>query len=168
MDDFEMEEINQPDSLEGNEQQPKRTTLLLILCILTFIGSGYSFLYYLLLPMVKTQLPETVEMYSNLFKQIDGNMLDAMNDLLEFMASVPTWKYLLVALGFAGSVTGAAFMLKLRKEGLHIYIISQILVFAFLSFVIGGPMQPSIVDIMWTITFILLYYLQLKQSNVKF
>lgn len=168
MDDFEMEEINQPDSLEGNEQQPKRTTLLLILCILTFIGSGYSFLYYLLLPMVKSQLPEIMEMYGNLFSKMDGNMVDAMNDLLEFMASVPTWKYLLVALGFAGSVTGAAFMLKLRKEGLHIYIISQILVFAFLSFVIGGPMQPSIVDIMWTITFILLYYLQLKQSNVKF
>ena len=167
MDDFEMEEMEQPQLFENEEPQPKRSTLLLVLCILTFIGSGYSFLYYLLLPLVKVQLPEMMDVYGSLFKKMDPTVLDQMNRMLEFMGQVPSWKYLLVALGFAGSVAGAALMLKLRKEGFHVYVISQILIFALLSFLVGGMLKPTINDILWTVTFILLYFLQLKRSNVK-
>ena len=166
MDEFEMEEIEQPEFSENENPQPKRTTFLLVLCILTFIGSGYSLLYYLLLPLTKTQLPEMMELYSNFFK--DAAIQSQMKEMFDFMASIPSWKYLLVALGFAGSVVGAALMLKLRKEGFHVYVISQILIFALLSFLIGGPMKSTITDILWTITFILLYFLQLKKSNVRF
>ena len=166
MDEFEMEEIEQPKFSENENPQPKRTTFLLVLCILTFIGSGYSLLYYLLLPFAKTHLPEMMEMYSNFFK--DAAIQSQMSEMFDFMAAVPSWKYLLVALGFAGSVTGAALMLKLRKEGFHVYVISQILIFALLSFLIGGPMKSTITDILWTVTFILLYFLQLKKSNVRF
>ena len=165
MDEFEMEEIEQPEFMENEEHQPKRTTFLLVLCILTFIGSGYSLLYYLLLPLAKTHLPEMMEMYSNFFK--DAAIQSQMNEMFSFMAAVPSWKFLLVALGFAGSVTGAALMMKLRKEGFHIYVVSQIAIFALLSFLIGGPMKATINDILWTIVFILLYFLQLKKSNVK-
>ena len=161
-----MEEIEQPEFLENEVQQPKRTTFLLVLCILTFIGSGYSLLYYLLLPFAKAHLPEMMDVYKNFFK--DAAIQSQMNEMFNFMAAVPSWKYLLVALGFAGSVTGAALMLKLRKEGFHVYVISQILIFALLSFLIGGPMKSTINDILWTIVFILLYFLQLKKSNVKF
>jgi hypothetical protein len=166
MDEFEMEEMEQPEFTENDNPQPKRTTFLLVLCILTFIGSGYSLLYYLLLPLAKAHLPEMMDVYRNFFK--DEAMLNQMNEMFNFMAAVPSWKYLLVALGFAGSVTGAALMLKLRKEGLHVYIISQILIFALLSFLIGGPMKSTINDILWIIIFILLYFLQLKKSNVRF
>lgn len=166
MDEFEMEEIEQPEFIENDKPQPKRTTFLLVLCILTFIGSGYSLLYYLLLPLAKAHLPEMMDVYRNFFK--DETMLNQMNEMFDFMAAVPSWKYLLVALGFAGSVTGAALMLKLQKEGLHVYIISQILIFALLSFLIGGPMKSTINDILWIIIFILLYFLQLKKSNVQF
>lgn len=162
-----MEEMEQPELPEIEEKEPKRSTLLLVLCILTFIGSGYSFLYYLLLPIAKDQLPEMLSMYGSLFSQMDATTQARMNELLNFMATVPSWKYLLVALGYTGSVLGAAMMLKLRKEGLHVYIISQILIFALLSFLIGGALKPSIDSILWIITFILLYYLQLKRSNVK-
>ena len=166
MDDFEMEEMDQSEHIENEEPQPKRASFLLVLCILTFIGSGYSLLYYLLLPLAKAHLPEMMDMYRNFFK--DEAVLNQMNEMFNFMAEVPSWKYLLVALGFAGSVTGAALMLKLQKEGFHVYVISQILIFALLSFLIGGPMKSTINDILWTITFILLYFLQLKKSNVKF
>ena len=165
MDEFEMEEMEQPEFPENEDMQPKRSTLLLVLCILTFIGSGYSFLYYLLLPLAKTQLPEMMELYKNFFK--DEAIRDQMSEMLNFMATVPSWKYLLVALGSAGSVAGAALMLKLRKEGFHVYVVSQILIFALLSFLVGGMLKPTINDILWTVTFILLYYLQLKRSNVK-
>lgn len=167
MEEFEMEEMEQPELPGIEEKESKRSTLLLVLCILTFIGSGYSFLYYLLLPVAKDQLPEMLSMYGSLFSQMDATTQTRMNELLNFMATVPSWKYLLVALAYAGSVLGAAMMLKLRKEGLHVYIISQILIFALLSFLIGGALKPSIDSILWTITFILLYYLQLKRSNVK-
>lgn len=168
MEEFEMEEMEQSKFPEIEEKEPKRSTLLLILCILTFIGSGYSFLYYLLLPIAKDQLPEMMSMYGSLFNQLDATTQTRMTELLDFMATVPSWKYLLVALAYAGSVMGAVLLLKLRKEGLHVYIISQILIFALLSFLIGGAMKPSIDSILWTVTFILLYYLQLKRSNVKF
>lgn len=166
MDEFEMEEMDQSEFIETKNPQPKRTTFLLVLCILTFIGSGYSLLYYLLLPLAKAHLPEMMDVYRNFFK--DETMLNQMNEMFDFMAAVPSWKYLLVALGFAGSITGAALMLKLQKEGLHVYIISQILIFVLLSFLIGGPMKSTINDILWIIIFILLYFLQLKKSNVRF
>lgn len=166
MDEFEMEEMDQSEFIETENPQPKRTTFLLVLCILTFIGSGYSLLYYLLLPLAKAHLPEMMDVYHNFFK--DETMLNQMNEMFDFMAAVPSWKYLLVALGFAGSITGAALMLKLQKEGLHVYIISQILIFVLLSFLIGGPMKSTINDILWIIIFILLYFLQLKKSNVRF
>lgn len=166
MDEFEMEEMDQSEFIETENPQPKRTTFLLVLCILTFIGSGYSLLYYLLLPLAKAHLPEMMDVYRNFFK--DETMLNQMNEMFDFMAAVPSWKYLLVALGFAGSITGAALMLKLQKEGLHVYIISQILIFVLLSFLIGGPMKSTINDILWIIIFILLYFLQLKKSNVRF
>ena len=86
MDEFEMEEIEQSEFLENEEQQPKRTTFLLVLCILTFIGSGYSLLYYLLLPLAKTHLPEMMEMYSNFFK--DAAIQSQMNEMFSFMAAV--------------------------------------------------------------------------------
>ena len=99
-----MEEMEQPEFPEVEEKEPKRSTLLLILCILTFIGSGYSFLYYLLLPVAKSQLPEMMSVYGSLFSQLDATTQTRMNELLDFMATVPSWKYLLVALGYAGSV----------------------------------------------------------------
>lgn len=168
MEEFDMEEIEQPDYPEIDEKEPKRTTFLLVLCILTFIGSGFGCLHYLMLPLVKGQIPEMMLLYDSFFSQLDSTTRALMNEQLDFMVTVPSWKYLLVALGFAGSVTGAALMLKLEKAGLHVYIISQILIFALLSFAIGGPLKSSIDSILWTITFILLYYLQLKRSNVKF
>lgn len=161
-----MEEMDQSEFIENENPQPKRTTFLLVLCILTFIGSGYSFLYHLLLPLAKEQLPEIAELYKNFFK--DEALLSQMSEMFNFMAAVPSWKYLLVALGCAGSVVGAALMLKLRKEGFHVYVISQILIFAMMSFLIGGPLKPTITNILWDITFILLYFLQLKKSNVRF
>lgn len=167
MDEFEMEEIERPEFEENREQEPKRTPFLLTLCILTYIGSGISFLSYLTLPLYKSQFTELTDVYSNLFK---GNAMlqSEMTKMLSFQAAVPSWKYLLVALAYAGSVTGAALMMKLRKEGLHIYIISQILIFSLLSFLIGGMLKPSITSILWTFIFILLYFMQLKKSNVKF
>ena len=161
-----MEEMDQPEFIENETPQPKRTTFLLVLCVLTLIGSGYSFLYHLLLPLAKPNLPKVMDVYGDFFK--DAVVQSQMSEMLDFMAAVPSWKYLLVALGCAGSVVGAALMLKLRKEGFHVYVISQILIFALMSFLIGGPLKPTITNILWDITFILLYFLQLKKSNVKF
>lgn len=160
-----MEEFQEPSFEENENREPKRTPFLLTLCILTFIGSGFSFLYYLLLSLSKANMPEMMEVYRGMFK--NAEMLDQMEIMLNFMASVPSWKYLLVALGFGGSIAGAALMTKLRKEGFHIYVISQIIIFALLAFLIGGPLKTSFSDILLTILFILMYFLQMKKSNVQ-
>lgn len=166
MEEFEMEEIGSPEQETQMQKAPKRPRFLLVLCIFTFIGSGYSALYYLLMPFAKGMLPEAMNLYGDAFKKMGTEVVEQMNQVMTFMAGVPSWKYLLAGLCFVGSVVGAAFMLKLRKEGFHIYVVSQILSFAILSFLIGGLIKPQVGDIMWTVTFILLYYMQMRKAGV--
>lgn len=147
------------------ESAPKRSTTLLILCILTFINSGYSFLYYLLLPMVKEQLPSMYSQFSSLFGY-DAAMQEKFRLLLNFLAATPSWKYVITAFTYALTVVGAAYMLKLQKVGFHLYIIAQILSFICINFVIGGLLKMNFTDILWTLIFILLYFGQLKKANV--
>ena len=85
-----MEEIEQPDYPENNENEPKRTTFLLVLCILTFIGSGFGFLHYLMLPLVKGQIPEMMSLYDSFFSQLDSSTRALMNEQLDFMVTVPS------------------------------------------------------------------------------
>jgi len=156
-----MEENMSPEWAE--EQKPKRTTFLFILCILTFIGSGYSVLYHVVLSFAHTQIPELVKVYSD-FWAYRAEVAEQMEQIFEFMASVPSWQYLLLALFYSGNIIGAAYMLQLKKVGLHIYTISQMAIFSIEAFMIGGLLKPQVADILWSLTFILLYYTQLRKS----
>jgi len=153
---FTMEEF------EVQEENPKRSTFLLVLCILTFIGSGYYALYYLLLPMAKPMLPQMLESYQNLLPQ-QQELNAQMKDLFIFLGEVANIKYICLSITYIIAIVGAALMLKMKKIGFHLYIIAQILTFCCLNFLIGGLLKMSISSILWSLIFILLYGGQLRK-----
>ncbi len=142
-------------------QQPERTPLLTVLCILTFIGSGCNALTYFTMPFTKNMFP-TLQSY---YEQLGWESIYEQNaPIYDAIALVPDWKFILTALTYVLAVVGAAFMLKMNKLGFHFYIIAQLLGFSCLNFLVGAPLQMGIGGICWTILFIWLYYTQMRSA----
>ncbi|MCK9204389.1 MAG: hypothetical protein M0P58_08160 [Bacteroidales bacterium] len=143
-----MEEITQPPL---PELKPKRNNLLTLLCILTFIGSGMNLLSSLTIAGFYDTFVEVAQVFSEKFK------LPGMETMME---AKPIF-FLVSGLFYAGSLVGAYYMFRLKKNGFHIYTIFQILL-------IIAPMYfmhmagPSLFDILLSGAFVLLYGTQLK------
>jgi hypothetical protein len=141
-----------------NENRPKRAPWLVVLAVLTFIFSGFSFLGYFTFAFSSGMLPSVIEMYENM-----GMSEDVINALRK-MAEVPSWQYLLLSLGFALAVVGAALMLKINKIGFHLYVISQIWLFVMCNLVIKGAMTMGWMSIFTTVLIIVCYGLLMREA----
>ena len=137
----------------------ERPSWLMVLCILTFIGSGISCLGYFLFTGIYSSLPMIMEQARDMMVSIYGDKVDVSQALVV----QPRMYYMLLCLLYAASVTGAAFMLGLRKVGFHIYTVAQALLlvapvlFVHLPFDVGG--------LLVTVAFVLLYATFLKQMH---
>jgi hypothetical protein len=135
-----MEEMN-------NVPQAKavRPTLLTVLCILTFIGSGLSLLLYLLAAVL-------------------------FGTMVEFLSSIPGMSavtgggvgffVIMFILAFI-SLFGAIRMWNLKKMGFYLYTVAQILMI-IMPFVFITGSQIGVFGIVITVLFIILYGLNLK------
>ena len=132
----------------------KRPQVLTVLCILTFIWSGMNTFSYLFIAgffdafmvvareiMEKFDLPET-----------------------EMLLNATPGFFLVTGLLNIGSVVGAVFMWRRRKAGFHVYTISQILMLISPMYFLRLP-SPSILELLLSGIFILLYSTQLKQMR---
>ena len=144
-----------------NENKPARSPWLVVLAVLTFIFSGFSFLGYFSLAFTSGVMPSVIEMYENM--GMPSEMIEAMQKLAE----VPSWQYLLLSLGYALAVVGAALMLKINKIGLHLYIIAQIWLFVMCNLVIKGVMTMNWMSILLTVLIIVCYGLLMKEALAK-
>lgn len=125
-----------------NENVPtSRPGMLTALCILTFIGSGLNLLFSLLLLVLSGTI-------SALLADIPG--------FGEAMAALPVWKLILLVLLAATSLYGAITMWKLKKMGFYIYAGAQVVMLA-ISF--------GILGLIFTVLFIVLYYLNMKHMS---
>ena len=136
-----------------NPEEPNRAATetrpgwLMVLCILTFISSGVSCLF----TGIYSSLPMIMEQARDMMVSMYGDKVDVSQALVV----QPRMYYLLLCLLYAASVTGAAFMLGLRKVGFHIYTVAQALLlvapvlFVHLPFDVGG--------LLVTVAFVLLY-----------
>ncbi len=105
--------------------KPQRPTFLSVLCVLTFIGSGCSALSMALVGAMRPMLQGMYESGSfDNYSSIPGFATQ-----METMLAVPGYYYLLMFFLYAVSVVGAAMMWKLKENGLHLYAISQCVVF---------------------------------------
>jgi hypothetical protein len=144
-----MEQITQ------NQNQPQRPQLLTVLAILSFIGSGLSFLSYFILSfsydsilhIVETELSELYpEMFADFIRQAGRRF------------------FMLGTLAFAGSLFGVYKMWNLQKEGLHYYAVSQIVIL-ILPLILVSTQLSVLPGLLLTILFILLYYRSFKMME---
>lgn len=130
---------------------PKRPVLLMVLCILTFIGSGMNFISSIF-----------IAVFFEPFTRLADEVVKSFNlpgiDLLK--NSSPGF-FAFTAVIFASAFAGAMMMWRLRKTGFHIYTISQILLILAPIYFNHQP-GPSIQDIIFSGIFVVLYSTNLK------
>ncbi|MCL2413696.1 MAG: hypothetical protein FWC94_00365 [Bacteroidales bacterium] len=139
------------------QNKPKRSTLLTVFLVLTFIGSGLSLLS------------------NGTFALLFSHMIDLMHDL----ADSETWGavfndasiaqaeklgvlgYALPAILYLFSLIGAVLMWKLNKRGFHLYATAQIIIL-FVPMMVGTGNFPGIFPTLLTALFIFVYARELK------
>jgi hypothetical protein len=133
------------------DTRPKRPNMLTILCILTFIGSGMQLFSSLVIASFYDLFVQIAQEFAEKFK---------MPGMEQFREVRPLF-FVVSAFLYAGSVTGAILMMKMKKTGFHVYAIFQILL-------ILSPMyflhlsSPGTFDILLAGLFIFLYSMNMK------
>jgi hypothetical protein len=132
----------------------KRPELLTILCILTFVGSGSSFIANGFLYLMFDQVKEIIG------QQEELNFLGSEINL-SFLLEIKPLFFLIQAALYFLSVLGAYQMFQLRKVGFHLYAVSQILLLMMPKIFI--PILPfPFFELMVSTVFIFLYYKNLQ------
>jgi len=124
----------------GQTEVKKRPGFLTALCILTYIGSGLSLLFGILFIVAAAYI-------ASLLSGIPG---------MESMGGDNTMMVIVGVLLSAASIVGAAMMWKLKKMGFYIYAAAQVI-----ALVIGF----SVMGLIFTALFIVLYYLNFKHME---
>ena len=143
-----MDEIEQPTL---PQKKPDSMTLLKVLCILTFIGSGMQAISNLAVSVFFDQFILVAKSVMGTFK-LPGFELIMLTRPLFFALS---------SLFYAGSFFGAYQMWNLKKNGFHIYAVCQILLFLAPMYFFHLP-GPSVVDMLLSGIFVYLYSRNLK------
>ncbi len=125
--------------MENLEQtNPKRPVFLSVLCILTFIATGFGFLGLLLNLMIGKQSDSEIELANAQMVQLSNDMhsqgMDWLADAIQ-QASVIAAYYqtnfyafqFIQLLCLACGLVGAIWMFKGRKIGFHLYIIYNLI-----------------------------------------
>lgn len=149
---------------EVENQQQERPLGLSIFCVLSFVGSGsiafFLGIYYFMYDFIKSiyEDDERLELLGRSEAQIAEDMA---------MLSINKIYILLASLLAIGSFIGVSYMWKLKKNGFHIYAISNILMLIIEYFVCrayGGTILDSIII---TIVFIGVYYYYYKKKVLQ-
>lgn len=146
-----MEETSQP---QLPVTKPNRPTLLTVLCILTFIGSGMNIVSNIL-----------IALFLDAFKIFAEDISETFNlpGMLLFLDAKPVF-FVSNAILYGISLAGAFQMFRLFKRGFHLYTISQILLLMAPMVFFKLPV-PSILDLLLTGIFIILYSINLKHMS---
>lgn len=139
---------------ENNEQEkrvlpPVRPVFLSIICILTFIGSGFmamSFFFSGIFHQLIIQITRQPEF------QLPG---------MEMFENTPAWAFVTGSVFYLISFLGGIFIWNLKKVGFHLYTSSQIALLFLTSFYVYPGGLPS-GDLLFTSSFILLYSMHLR------
>ncbi|NQV02685.1 MAG: hypothetical protein HQ542_08575 [Bacteroidia bacterium] len=134
--------------------EPKRSQLLTILCIFTFIGSGLNTFSSLFIASFFDTFLVVAEEFGERFN-LSG---------LEMLLNATPGFFLISGILYFGSITGAVMMWQLRKAGFHVYTIAQILLLITPMYFLKMS-GPSILELLFSGLFIILYSTQLKQMR---
>ena len=132
----------------------KRTDLLTVLSILSFIWGGLSFLSNFILYLFNSQVHAVIKEEG--LKQFFGVDMN-----LEALLNVHPLFFLLQALFAAMSVLGVAMMWRLNRLGFHVYTIAQIILLIIPNLFISGLPFP-LFELSVAALFVYLYGKSLK------
>lgn len=133
-------------------QSNKRPVLLTILCILTFIASGFSALSNISWAILYDTFSEILLTNESPLVQQMADTILATNRSLFFVDFIL----------YIGSVAGALLIFNLKKIGFHIYTVSNILLVLTPAFFVEGQGINFMGLILITLPFIVLYAMHLK------
>lgn len=131
-----------------------RPRLLTLLCIFTFIGSGLSMLSNI-------ALFSTIDQIREMFAENPIYTILGVEMNMSIFLNVNPLFFLVQALLYSVSVSGALQMWNLRKSGFHVYTVAQIMLLIVPKIFIHDMPFPAM-DLLMTGTFIYFYYLNLK------
>lgn len=166
---------NMENPFEEQQNKLQRPTFLLVLCILTFIGSGWGTLSNLFSVFTAGLTDSSMQMehYSSMLNSMDQGAGSAvLSDILNStMASlqatfVHAKEIAVVSLVLSViSLLGAILMFQLRRLGFYLYTAAQILALFVLPYFAGFSMYVLIVMFfsgLISLLFIILYAVNLK------
>jgi hypothetical protein len=153
---------------EEEKQVVSRPKRLIILCILSFINavsnvftSFFSFVFYDFFQSAFANISED----ERLSEMMSKSLGDDWEMLMETTASISREYYFFNTVLYIASFVGVLMMLRLNKNGFHVYTISQILMLivtsVYVTSKIGGfPLGP----VLWTAFFVMMYYSHYKRD----
>jgi len=139
-------------------EEKKRPGFLITLCILTFIGSGFSLISQLIMPVTAPIALEFVQQSS--FASIP-DMIETYEQIID----TPKWQFYMTTFFCATSIMGAIYMLRMKKIGFHIYTVSKFALLIITQFLMGGYLAPKFSGLFITLLFIGLYSIYYKKLS---
>jgi hypothetical protein len=144
---------------EGSDKSD-RPTGLIVLCVLTFIGSGLSALGQFVVFGFHDMM---LEVSHSMAATMGGAFGQMYEQSAKIIISTPAYVYLINAICYLTSLIGAAIMLCMKRIGFHIYVLSQVLLIV-LPFVLT-KMWGGWFPLFSTILFIGLYGIFYKKMR---
>ena len=161
---------------ENTEAQPKTPTFLVVICVLTFIGSGWGILADLFniatynTANINIQINEMTNMSSDL-PQNDIFMKEFFNSSIETMKLTALHGKDIAVINLIlniMNIVGAIMMLRLRRHGFFIYTASQIMSLFVMPYFAGfsGLILAGMVgNAILAAIFIVMYAMNLKHMH---
>lgn len=160
---------------EVRQDRPKRPALLTVLCILTFIGSGWNVLSNLFSIFTSGMMTDSlhVEQYSEQAGELESEGLPSfmsgfMESSVRVLQATAEHAREIAVLGLVlglVSLSGAILMFQLRRSGFYFYTAAQILSLFILPYFAGFSMLV-VLGMLWgglmTAIFVILYAFTLK------
>lgn len=144
-------------SFEEEKQVAKRPAFLTVLCILTFIGAGFSILSELVVLFLPSSFMDG--MSSQFAEMLGEEKAEEIVTSFTLASKLAPYQLILSIL----SLTGAIMMFQLKRMGFYLYTLAQVLL-VVLPGLIGG--QWSILGAaFWSIVFIVLYAVNWKSMK---
>ena len=140
-----------------------------VLCILTFIGSGWGLLVSTMNFLGNDATVEQIEQYSDMMEQLDNGggssfisrMFESSREMMPYMKKISGTNLVFYIL----SLAGAFLMFRLKKTGFYLYSGAQI-VMLFVAPLFAGFTAMTLVSLgggaVLALVFIILYGLNLK------
>lgn len=161
---------------EEKQNSPVRPTFLLVICILTFIGSGWSVLSNLFSIFTSGMMDSSLQMeqYSNMMGNIEGcasssfltGFLNSSMEVLQATAAHAREIAVMQLVLSVISLLGAIMMFQLRRFGFYLYTAAQILALFVLPY-FAGFSTLVVIGMLWS-AFISLIFIILYAVNLRY